>query len=936
MSGFDEDWIVPLQEEHIKKCWNIEVGRKGSIGHIKMNPVVSIFAALLMWTFVIVILIVPNHMLFYLNQGMGWVADVWCWIYIASQNIWVLALIYVAWKFGHIKLGKDEEQPIFSDISWFSMLFSAGVAVGLVYFVAEPMWHAKGYGGPRFIGKTNGYHNDNDNANLGMVVTWYHWGIHGWIPYTTVGALLGLLAYRRGFPLSCRFGLYPLIGNKVYGWIGDLFDVLTIVTTIMGVCTSLGLGTMSINIGMQRLSWNFYRGVSYNVPDENRYMRPGCQGTGNNCDWIEGRVAVAASTGVPAVSAVSAFDQEGYGVQTNTLWQTCIIVAITLLATISVMSGMKKGIVMLSRMAFGLGCFLLFFILFAGDTWYMLNLFTQALGYYIWYLPRLAMYSDAMELLGGKEMGRGGAPDGKGGSAGWMNAWTIFYWGWWISWGPFVGTFMAKISRGRTLRQFIIGTLIVPSLYAFFWFACFGGEALRIQRIADTVGLCGSDATKCGLKHVDMACTSADPAYCGRKPGNCNSYAGAFSPENKKTMGMGFTPSCVLQDAGIQVEGKCKKFEWKHHAQVGSECVEVTTWVDTPCGKTTADPTAMTALPCAGLTGTALKSCKANKKCFGVINQGHLDNNFNHFPMEKNPECFTPVDDGIVCLWYQATASVWFDLMDYYMQSKELSFVGGIISLITLILYFVTSSDSGSLIVDIIAANGDEEPPMLQRVFWALTEGACAIALLYSGVHVPGTSVKGEGGLRALQAGSIIMGLPYTFVLFWFSQALVQVAREEGGDLDPERPRMIKSIFDMPRDPLMFVRNTFAPGFSPAVKVACKDWPFGGFVWQIIMQVLYVMVVTFLFVALASVEWLYIAASLYIGYSGWLSLIRRKIREECGIPRGDFFTDFFCALLMPMFTLGQLEVQITQGGFVEKGSAGAPPQQIGGSYTRDV
>merc|ERR1719183_1646968 len=100
------------------------------------------------------------------------------------------------------------------------------------------------------------------------------------------------------------------------------------------------------------------------------------------------------------------------------------------------------------------------------------------------------MYSDAMELLGGKDMGRGGAPDGKGGAAGWMNAWTIFYWGWWISWGPFVGTFMAKISRGRTLRQFIVGTMIVPSFYSFVWFGIFGGEGIRMQRMADGSGLC--------------------------------------------------------------------------------------------------------------------------------------------------------------------------------------------------------------------------------------------------------------------------------------------------------------------------------------------------------------------------------------------------------------------------------------------------------------
>jgi hypothetical protein len=496
-----------------------------------------------------------------------------------------------------------------------------------------------------------------------------------------------------------------------------------------------------------------------------------------------------------------------------------------------------------------------------------------------------------------------------------MNMWTIFYWGWWISWGPFVGCFMAKISRGRTLRQFILGTLIVPSLYAFFWFAAFGGEAVRVQRIADTVSLCANwkNPSVCNLKHVDAECT--DATNCGRSPPTCSHYAGAYSTEDKKKLNMGFTPSCVLQKDGPHGSAKCEKFEWKRWAKVGSECVEITTWFDTPCGKTTADPSAGS-IPCDGLTDDALKACKTNNPCHGKITKDEVDGGsktFNLFDPSKNPECFVPVDDGITCLWNQATADVWFDLMDYFIQSKELSYAFSVLSIITLILYFVTSSDSGSLIVDIIASNGDEEPPMLQRIFWALTEGACAIALLYSGVNVIGQGVAGEGGLRALQAASIVMGLPYTFVLFWFSQALVQVAREEAGELDPERPRMRKSIFDLPRDPVMFLRATFAPGFSPAVKQATMTWPFGGLAWQIVMQLLYVMVVVFLFVALASDEWLYIAGSCYVGFGGWLSLIRRAIRQQCAIPRGDFFTDFFCAIFMPMFTLVQLEEQMKEG-----------------------
>merc|ERR1712050_327401 len=205
--------------------------------------------------------------------------------------------------------------------------------------------------------------------------------------------------------------------------------------------------------------------------------------------------------------------------------------------------------------------------------------------------------------------------------------------------------------------------------------------------------------------------------------------------------------------------------------------------------------------------------------------------------------------------------------------------------------------------------------------------------------NVVGTSVAGKGGLRALQAASIIMGLPYTFVLFWFAQALVQVAREEGGDLNVERPRMAKSIFDFPTGPRLvsLVKNTFVPGFSPAVKAACSTWPFGGIaggiLWAIVLQTLYLMVVVFLFVGLASVEWVYIAGACYVGFAGWLSLVRRAIRVRCGIPRGDFFTDFFCALFMPMFTLVQLETELDkkESKLVEAPDKAVPAQTIGES-----
>merc|ERR1711920_916073 len=185
------------------------------------------------------------------------------------------------------------------------------------------------------------------------------------------------------------------------------------------------------------------------------------------------------------------------------------------------------------------------------------------------------------------------------------------------------------------------------------------------------------------------------------------------------------------------------------------------------------------------------------------------------------PSCFVPVPDNQVCLYNQKTEDILFDLIGS-LCSKGFSVFVSIIALTALIIFFVTSSDSGSLVVDIMAANGDEEPPILQRIFWALTEGACAIALLYSGANVLGPfGDPGEGGLRALQAASIIMGLPYTFMLFWYSQALVQVCREEAGDLDVSRRSFKMFLFSVPAGGeqfLMLVRNTLLPGFSPAVE----------------------------------------------------------------------------------------------------------------------
>jgi len=1018
-----EEKRLAIVEEHMKKCWFIKLGNDASCFRLKMNPIVSLVAALSLWGMIILIALAPDHMNQAFTEGQIWVAEGWSWFYIISQDIWVVALIYCALhpRFGKLKLGRDDEVPVFSDITWFSLLFTCGVAVGMFYFVAEPMWHFKGWGGPRFIKAQNGYSNPSEDAVHGMMVTWYHWGVHGWIPYTLVGALLGLLSYRRGFPLSMRFGFYPLIGDRVYGWMGDCIDILSIITTVMGVCTSLGLGTMSINQGLMRLSQGFYRGTSESVPDDPVYEYPTCGGTGH-AYWTYVKSCDEKWT---ADGSAKLYDRESHGVQANMATQALIIVIITLMATTSVVSGLNYGIQELSRLGFAMSIFLLLFVLFTGDTVFQMNLTIQTFGYYIWYLPKIAFHTDAFEFLGTAAMGQGGFGGWKGNAAGhelWMNTWTIFYWGWWISWAPFVGTFLAKVSRGRTIRQFVLWTLVAPSLYCFIWFGTVGGEVTKLQTLADTSGLCskgwlngggktspptsgmtcnlspeeldittGKCKDRAGLEAAGLI-TAADEAncgrgacsgetlkrgYCGKMLPTCNHYTATYSAKQKKVLNLGYTPSCLMQNNGDKhpsLSGACQMFAWKHYEQKMDSCVEITTWVKVPCSGG-ADPTALAAGSLACNTGTpesapawCQDACKSTitKEMVNMDNSARM---YNHFTMDsaksdevvsqgtyahigqeysgygaqsmkdvyvadangverhKQASCFVPAPDNQVCVYSQKTADILFDLIGSLADSSSLAAVISIIALISLVIYFITSSDSGSLVVDILAANGEEEPPVPQRIFWAFTEGATAIALLYSGKNVLGPyGDPGEGGLRALQAASIIMGLPYTFILFWFAQAFVQVCREEGGDLDPERPRFKMFLMGAPRSDkvaigqgvAMISRNLFIPGFSPAVQQATKRWPLGsatnGRIWQIVLQGLWMLAFGIGVSGATAFGLFTFGGAIFFIFTCWLSLVRREIRMQWGVPRGDFFTDFICCSIpgLHAFVLTQLEIEMQE------------------------
>merc|ERR1712125_72929 len=284
----------------------------------------------------------------------------------------------------------------------------------------------------------------------------------------------------------------------------------------------------------------------------------------------------------------------------------------------------------------------------------------------------------------------------------------------------------------------------------------------------------------------------------------------------------------------------------------------------------------------------------------------------------QSPPCFVPAPDSQFCGCNQKTEDILFDLIGSLVHDRVFADFIAVIALAALVIFFITSSDSGSLVVDIMAANGDEEPPIPQRIFWALTEGVVAIALLYSGSNVLGPfGDPGEGGLRAMQAASIIMGLPYTFMLFWYSQALVQVCREETGDLDENRPRFKMFLISLLRSEkvplrqglLMLLRNTFIPGLSPAVREATMNWPLGqmttGWMWCILLQIMYI--IDIIVVVLVTVEFnvIQMAGAIYIGFAAFVSLIRREIRIKWGIPRGDLITDFMWSVWAPMFVLTQ-------------------------------
>nr|WP_241979648.1 BCCT family transporter [Cryobacterium suzukii] len=442
-------------------------------------------------------------------------------------------VVFAIWmglsRFGDIKLGKDDDEPEFGIMSWFAMLFAAGMGIGLVFWGAsEPLTF--------FTNPKPGVEGDSaELASAAMSQTFLHWGFHAWAIYAVVGLSLAYSIHRKGRPVSIRWALEPLLGTRrVKGRLGDVIDVIAIVGTLFGVATSLGLGVQQIAAGLS------YLGVVGDV--------------------------------------------------TNTLL-VILIVVITIIATASVVSGVGKGIKWLSNINLSMAGLLLVAVLLLGPTMYLLRVLVQSLGGYFQDVVGLTFATSAYTGQGGLD---------------WQGGWTVFYWGWWISWAPFVGVFIARISRGRTVRQFIAGVLLVPTFVTFIWFAVMGGSAIRQAWEGDGGGL--------------------------------------FDPE------VGIVPENVLFN----------------------------------------------------LLGTLP---------FGVI----------------------------------------------------LS----VIAVIVIAIFFITSADSGSLVIDMLASGGDTNPPKWSRIMWAGLGGLVAIALLLA------------GGLAALQTGAILTAIPVSVVMVGMCIATYRAFRIE-------------------------------------------------------------------------------------------------------------------------------------------------------------
>ncbi|MDP5290762.1 BCCT family transporter [Oceanimonas sp. CHS3-5] len=470
----------------------------------------------------------------------SWLTSTLDWFFLTSANIIVVVCFGIILSpLGRVRIGGTQATPDFSYLGWLSMLFAAGMGIGLMFFgVSEPLTHFS----TSMAGTTveNGVRTDwaplgaaagdaAEATRLGMAATLYHWALHPWAIYAVLALGLAIFSFNKGLPLTMRSVLYPLLGERVWGWPGHIIDILAVVATLFGLATSLGYGASQASAGLNFL---------FGIPD-------------------------------------------------TTTTQVVLVILITAVALVSVLAGLDAGVKRLSEINMTLAALLLLFVIIVGPTMLIFSGFFSNIMSYFEYFPALSM------------------PFGRE-DANYSQGWTAFYWAWWISWSPFVGMFIARVSRGRSVREFLVAVLLVPTTACIMWFSAFGGTAIQ-----------------------------------------------------------------------------------------------------------------------------------------QVVSEG-----------------------------YQAVADAALPLQLFEMlKNLPLTAITSFIGIVLVVVFFVTSSDSGSLVIDTIAAGGKVNAPKPQRVFWCTFEGLVAIALMLG------------GGLAGLQAMAVSTGFPFTIVLLISCVALIKgLMSEPRGD----------------------------------------------------------------------------------------------------------------------------------------------------------
>ena len=517
----DTDYVIG-QDNYTASALGINLDIHGKV--FAISAIVTLF-------FVVLTLALQNEVEPLFNAVRDWITGNMAWFFILAGNVFVvLCLGLIFSPLGKIRIGGSDATPDFSYMGWFSMLFAAGMGIGLMFYgVSEPMSHFDAALGG--ISMENGVRTDwaplgaaagdqQAAARLGMAATIFHWGLHPWAIYAVVALALAVFSFNKGLPLTMRSIFYPLLGERVWGWPGHVIDMLAVFATLFGLATSLGIGASQASAGLGYL----------------------------------------------------------FGIPQGDLTMVALILGITLVATLSIVAGVDKGVKRLSQVNMVLAFLLLLFVLIVGPTMLILTGFFENLWSYAVNLPALSnpFFRD---------------------DANFSQGWTAFYWAWWISWSPFVGMFIARVSRGRTVREFLVAVLLVPSCVSVLWMTAFGGTAIN------------------------------------------------------QFVGSGFEG---VREAALEL------------------------------------------------------------KLFVMLGELPL--------------------------------------------TEITSFVG----IVLVVVFFITSSDSGSLVIDTITAGGKVDAPKPQRVFWAFIEGGIAIALLLG------------GGLVALQAMAVSTGLPFTLVLLVGCYAIVK------------------------------------------------------------------------------------------------------------------------------------------------------------------